>query len=255
MCLLAACLVSPAGAEQGADDEIRLLKATVKMQAAQIRSLKAENAALRAKVDQLRALCRKAGVEPEPPAATRPGTTGVTYLGKKRTAYWLEAAYKRHSDKIAFIDGRYVDIGEAALKRTTVSEEAPAAGDVYRVTPAGSQVQNILGPKEIIIHRPGLRLLQRDVDTGGVKTILVQPLLYHVTGVDTSRLTVGKFFGGKLLHTGAFTYGSTDEPMSMQSYRPYTPLTREQFADALAKGFRLFRYSRSGKEITRIPVN
>ncbi len=254
-CLLIAALAATA-AEPGADEEIRVLKATVKLQAAQINALKAENAELHKQVAELRALCVKAGISLDTPAPPKAGAAGVTYLGKKRTAPWLESTYRRHRDKIALIEGKYVDLGEAALRRTTVGKTPATASDPYRITPAGSQVLTILSPDAVIIQRPGLRSVERDVATGGIETTIVPPLLYHVTGVDASKLTRGKFFGGKLIHVGGHEYITPKgDSATMQSFRLYTPLTREQFIDALAKGFRLYRYSRSGNEITRRPMN
>ena len=50
-------------------------------------------------------------------------------------------------------------------------------------------------------------------------------------------------FSGKLIYVGPYQYKTVGGNSStIQSYATYSPLTREQFSDALSKGFELMDY-------------
>jgi hypothetical protein len=63
-------------------------------------------------------------------------------------------------------------------------------------------------------------------------------LIFQVKGVPTKGLVDGASYDARLVCVGTYKYGSRTVP----SYAIHTPLTKEQFADALAKGFMLADY-------------
>ncbi|MCX5672383.1 MAG: hypothetical protein NTU94_13790 [Planctomycetota bacterium] len=191
---------------------------------------------------------------PQPAAQAPKPSDGCTYKGKPRNEMWFEAMYARFSNKIACVDGKYVDVGLARLHGLQVQgKEPPTPGTELRTAPAHSEVFQVLGKEEALVRRAAS---QGRIIGGGsgpasawgsiaAAGLSVPEVLFHVKGLDTARLVDGADFPDKidLLYVGTYTYdtpiGATN---TLQSFRVYKPLTREQFAKALGSSFALVDY-------------
>jgi len=189
------------------------------------------------------------------PQAPKP-SDGCTYKGKPRNEMWFEAMYARFSNKITCVDGKYLDVGLARLHGLQVQgKEPPRPGTELRTAPADSKIFQVLGKEEALVRRAASQ--GRIIGGGGggglaagwgsiAAAALSSPeVLFHVKGLDTARLVDGADFPEKidLLYVGTYTYRTPiDATNTLQSFRVYKPLTREQFAKALGSSFALVDY-------------
>lgn len=256
--LLLGSLTAGAGQDESAGQkaELKMLRATVNTRGRRIAKLEAENAKLAGQVKLLLQLCEKAGIAPPPVAPLQPASApsdvakGETYmyLGKPRPKVRFEALYRKYHDKIILVDGKYQDVGKAlagASEVLGVAEIGPVG-----TTPHGCKVMQVLGKDEALIVRPrkvkmyySRRTLTGVGIPGTERTHETPKLLFHVKGVDRKGLVDGAEFKAKLVSIGTYRYTAvTGAASTVASYAVYTPLTKEQFADALAKGFQLVSY-------------
>lgn len=174
-------------------------------------------------------------------ATTLPEVTKIEtymYLGKSHPQVWFEQMYKEFADKIVFADGKYLDAGKSALSGWPEIDPTSPATSVWGKTPYGCKVRQVLSPNDVLIERPSE--VREWPDPLGVQFYTVPALLFHVKGVDTKGLVDGTEFKARLVYTGTYSYSGR----TIASYTIYGPLSKEQFADALAKGFKLVRYKK-----------
>ena len=194
--------------------------------------------------------------------ASQPSVEGVNYLGKPQTAEWLEAQYKKFGDKIGMVDCKYYNAPQNA---PLVDVDPPNIGD-FRLTPERSKVFQVLEDNGVLIVRPAVRAqqpapsrlkpgrtyspddysrrMQEDILRGGTNepTKSEPQLLFRVTGANTNKTVVdGMAFESRLLlFTGTFQYrNGLGVQQTVQSFNLVQPLTKEQFAKALAAGLKL----------------
>jgi len=236
-CFLALLFSTAAFAQEATEAEVRKLRAVVKRQEKEIKELKTKIASLQEKTVKKQEEKRKIGDRDEGEE-----DTVCVYLGCKRTKQWFDKMYAQFHDKIALIDGKYYDIGKQKLRL-----EALVLQDKMRIQPfkpfggrgkpprkvglyeylggvrfGNPKVLQILGPKEMLVagHR-----------------------IYHIRGIPTENLVTGDSFFAWVVYVGTYQYvtvegGST----TVASYQAYQPLTKAQFKDALANGFKLVEY-------------
>lgn len=165
----------------------------------------------------------------------------VLYKGKERAPAWLEKQYAEFRDKIALVEGCFID-------RASFVYQYDAR--VGRVCKGGGVVERVLGPDEFIIsteHFP----YEVDFDTGkltiwnrgpGARPPL--PLSFHVKGVSTKQMADGQNWSGTLAAVGTRQIGQA----TLVSCRPMpettATLTKEQFAEALNGDFELVRWEK-----------
>ena len=226
----------PAPGEDVSDDP-KFLKATVEMLRSSLRSRDTEIKKLKRQVTEvkrltervawLEGLCRKHGVDFK-----------AAYAEAKAERLLLEL-YERHRQQLAYVDGEVVSVDRGGGRPKQIDEKVPGGGTGYRVTPEDCKVQQVVARDEIIVVRPGSRRLvsHESRPLGPSITIYdTRPRLeFHVKGVDTERIVDGAPFSGELVYRGTYRHGGA----TIQSYVGYRPPTKEQFADALAKGLTL----------------
>lgn len=178
------------------------------------------------------------------------------YLGKPRSREWMEAMYQRFAYQIVQVDGKYLDVGKALVG----ASEVPAVAEIGPTgeTPAGCEVMQVIDNRQVLIRRPEFTFRSRVIGGGGgalgamhrmiqegAASVHRDELLFHVSGVDTKNLLDGAKFNAKLVSIGTYSYESVaGGPVTVPSYTVHRPLTREQFAQALASGVRLVSYVR-----------
>jgi cell division protein FtsB len=221
--------------------ENTLLKASLAQRNKEVEALKAEIAKLSEQVRQLQELCRNAGIAlPQPtaePVATPPEAPKAEtymYLGKPCPKMWFEQMYRKFADKIVRVDGKYLDVGKAVAGYT---DDQPYVGDIGTagVIPIGCTIMQVIDNDEVLILKPGW---SREV-------LIVPDEIFHVTGVDTKGLVDGSPFQAKIVCIGTYHYVTvTGAGATITSCAVHTPLTKEQFAEALAGGLQLVSYRR-----------
>lgn len=154
-----------------------------------------------------------------------------------------EPLYEKYHDKIALIDGKYVDIRLSKLTRSEVGATSPKEGSEFRLAPNGCKVLQIINNEEAIILRPG----KKGRVYGGARTgaasvhtrfqeaaLSVPELLFHVKGLDTTELIDGSRFTGELVYRKPYRFvNSRGTKSTIQSFSIYKPLTKKQFAQAI----------------------
>lgn len=172
-----------------------------------------------------------------PQTATAPSDNTYMYLGRPRPQSWFEKTYREYHDKIVNVNGKYLDIGNLVLRADDIVPEVAA----YGKTPANCEVMQVLGESEVLIRRPAFRVIGGASLHSRIQAAAssLPELIFHVKGVDTKGLVDGAEFTAQLVCIGTYRSG---DGSTIPSYAVYTPLTKEQFADALAKGFRLVSY-------------
>ena len=222
--------------------ELNMLRSMVKSQVEQIEKLKAQNAALAEQVkrleevkaenaklaeqvNHLEQLCANEGIVITPPAGM------YVYLGKLRSEAWFEDMYKRFADQIALVDGQYVhrrvDLARVLKLAMAVVPSSPGRHE------RGCRVMQVIDEKQMLVRDWGI--------------------IAHITGVRTAGLVDGTGFGPAILTCiGTYRYKTvTGAAATVPSYAVvHIPLTREQFAGALAAGVPLVTLP----GITDVPV-
>lgn len=182
-----------------------------------------------------------ATVEGQSTTASPPSAGGITYLGKPQTAEWLDAQYKEFGKKMILVDGKFYPI--PPLGTTDYHEvgynEVQEIGEVRRVA-SGSQVLQVIDQDSVLVNRPGIA--GRHAANGAPVSFAVPELIYHVRGIDTKTLVDGvRFKAGRLMFVGTYRYkdtlGAKRTVASFVSLEGLEPITREQFANAMAGGF------------------
>ena len=226
----------------GLKAEIDALRVTIKIQNREIDKLQKQADELTAKINKLRILCHRAGLD-----TSKAGiATATVYLEKPRSPKWLATMYEKYHDKIASINGRYIDIGKSLLRSLTVEKESPKKGKEYRITPESCKIFQVINKAEALIKRPAFRATYSGSSTWGriqAAAASRPELLFHVKGLNAKNLTDGSPFSGKLVYRGSYRYRTIQGSISsVQSFVVYKPLTHKQFVDALVKGFKLNDY-------------
>ena len=230
-------------------DEIRRLKADVKLLRASLKRQRGKVAELEKEVRRLKALCRERGIDPTAkPKQEKPKRPKKDAKAQDRAKIPFDELFKEFHDKIALVDGEYYDIGWQKLRLETLnapgrnafrrgppepwgSQSPPREVGRYRcmggyVYPfATIKVQQIIGPKELLALPP-------------------DDMVIHLKGMSTKGMVTGDYLLQHwVVYIGPYQYRTTQGGThTVRSYELYRPLTKEQFADALAKGFKLHRY-------------
>ena len=242
-----ALAVTRAGGED-ADAKVRLLEAENHLLRSQVEALKKELAAIKAQMSPSPASSQPSTAQAPSPTES-PKTETIMYLGKPRPKLWVDYMYKQFADKIVIVNGKYIDVGKAMAGASEVPAvaEIGAAGE----TPGWCQVMQIIGKDEALIRRPAFH--SQVTGTGGgaggyaagiQAALLSKPeLIFHVKGIGTKGLVDGAEFRAKLVCIGTYNYGNVAGGGStIPSYAVHTPLTREQFTEAIAGSFQLVSY-------------
>lgn len=211
---------------------------------------------------RLLALCREAGIKTTKPAKTSLTPGEIVYRGKKRSQKWFDRMYERFHDKIAYVDGKYYDIGESLLKAKRISGgKTYPKGSIVTVS-SGGEVLQVLGHGEALIFQEGVRVTSSGFSTRGFSSpgfSYKEPdILFHLTGYEGQLVDNQLFsFNGYLICVGTFEYttalGAKKMVQSFEAYRPEA-LTREQFAEAISSGFELIDYKKVGEKIIKRPI-
>lgn len=179
----------------------------------------------------------------------------IMYKNQSRDDAWFDQMYAKFNDKIANVDGKYIDVGLARLRPEPeeVRAEPPKPGTELRTTPVHSNILQVLGKEEVLVKRDAVQArlsggyrgdatdMARSVAEAGAS---LSEVIFHVRGLDTSRFVNGAAFPQvDLIYAGTYTYptsgGATN---TVQSFLVYKPLTRDKFAEALSSGFVLVDY-------------
>ena len=176
----------------------------------------------------------------------------VTYKGRLRSAEWFENMFKAHQDKIASLrDGRYLDISMSRLLKEIrcIAVMPPEPGYELRTLPEtggeNCRIFQVISENEALLYRPAHIWHPFPNPLGmGVK---YPEVFFHVKGLDTSRMVNDMPIPANndwlLVYVGTYKYGTVIGSSNViQSYVMYKPLSQEQFADALEKGFELKEY-------------
>jgi len=175
--------------------------------------------------------------------------TDYFYGGRQVTASWIDQQYGYFKDKIACVDGKFFDIGRG-LAQITLARRFPFDNPVPFVTQKPPEIGEVLlsGPvptstsPDPRTFRDGATVLQ----VVGKNEAIIQNgrVFFHVRGIDTAKQIDGtRFQEIPLVYVGTYQYVDTTRAgRTIQSFIIYQPLARQQFAAALAGGFKLVRY-------------
>ncbi len=184
---------------------------------------------------RLQALCREAGIEAVSEVKANGDFNNIIYRGKKREQKWFDRMYKRFHDKIIYVNGEYVDIGNPEMQKW--QNEAVSKGGIVKAH-LGCKVFLVLDSGEAVIKKAA--------------TKSAPEIHFHLTGYEGLLIDNQSFsFDGYLIALGAFEYiGNRRSKKTVQSFKAFQPkpLTREQFAEVIDSGFKLVNYGkRHGK--------
>jgi len=235
MVFVGLCTHSIIGAENSSAKEIERLKAEIKQLQTIIKSLQKKISQLRKDLanesnEKIRLLkiCRKAGIDVHVKDVAKSGEIKypdeVMYRGKKRSNEWFDEMYKRFFDKIAFVNGKYIERGILENRYARFGQKA--------------EILQVINENELLVT---------DEDT-----------IYHVHGVSGDFVDGEPFpFRGYLImFTGTYRYVSalgSVKTIKSCKVEQYKPLTREQFSDALNSGYILTYPGRGGRRMRAIP--
>lgn len=215
--------------------ELEQLKKTLKKQVDQIQKLTKEFAELKQRVQELEDLCEKHGIDPNESNTSAKAKKGeYVYRGKVRSQGWFERNYRILCDKIAYVDGTYIDITDIK----GFSPHPPdQLGDI-RELPKG------FGPKILQIVKPGEALIEIHPigmfhATGLSEKAVDKALLNNYTTVQVpDERGKNRTVNSIIVYQGLYQYVTLDGgSRTIGSYKICPPMTREQFADALANDF------------------
>ena len=199
------------------DKELQELRATVKFLKARIEALEKTTARQRDEIAKL----KEKGSPAEDPAAKRPAPANTyTYRGKKRTEQWFDKMYKTYRTQVAMIGDSYRFVDNRS--NYTILRIPPDT--IGAVRSGWGIVTKVIDDDEVLAKAPGNN----------------SPTAYfHLRGVDTSTLVEGSELRWRhgFLYLGDYEHVEAGgAKRRIQSYRLHKPLTREQFAEALAGG-------------------
>jgi len=128
----------------------------------------------------------------------------ITYKGRRREFGWVHRKYLHHRDTLTMFRGKPLD--------TQRHERAELEG---------GYVFQVLGPDEMLYREIG----------GGLRRLV------HIAGVPVDlRWPEKRDNRGRFWYVGSFTYRSVNgRRRTVASYVPAIEVTREQFAEALAR--------------------
>jgi hypothetical protein len=160
----------------------------------------------------------------------KPGTK-YTYKGRAVSEQWFEDRYKEFSDKIVTIDGKYFLVWRAMLAPELITAAKPDVGTPGLVTGKVSGITD----STIAVYAT-----TSDGDEVQVR----------VSGVDVKKYAEDAPFSAVAVFAGMDRNGGH----RVREYVAPTKLTKEQFAEALAGGLKLVRYTKV-KERRTVAVN
>lgn len=172
----------------------------------------------------------------------------VVYQGKPRDRAWLESAYERFRDKIALVDGRFVDTGAAHLW-------ADGNVDIAQSRRVHGQVSQVIGGDAILLSLYYARQ-HGDSEDDRPDVVGLRPQLVRVKGVSTKDVPDHAEWQGCVAAVGTLQYRDTAGAIrTISDCRPLPrerqPLTRTQFAKALGMNFQLIIWRKKHKEILK----
>jgi hypothetical protein len=173
------------------------------------------------------------GPAAEGPAAKKPAPPiTYTYRGKERTKQWFDKKYKTYRHQVAMIGDSYRFIDNRSNytilrfidNRSNYTILRTPPDTIGAVRSGWGIVTQVIDEDEVFAKAPGVN----------------SPTAYfHLRGIDTSTLVKGSRLRRRdgFLYLGDHEYVDAEgAKRRIQSYRLYKPLTREQFAEALAGG-------------------
>ena len=177
---------------------------------------------------RLLALCKKAGIQTSKQETKIFRSGEIIYRGRKRTQSWFNLMYSKFYDKIAYYEGKYIDIGRAiASHGGWLSSSHSIPKGYITKEPWSSRVLSVLEKEAVLIQEDGN--------------------VWHVHGLERGYVDGERLYtGGQpkiLICTGTYSYISTiGAQKTVSSFVICKPLTKEQFAEAINSGFTLIDY-------------
>jgi hypothetical protein len=171
---------------------------------------------------------------PEPPAKAAPA---CVYKGKPRDNAWVDAQFEKFKDKIAFVKGKFVDVGKAAAEAREVDTALPEAGTELRRLPDGCRMMQPLGDFEF--------LAMCTSPTAAKGSPPGQPPMFHMTGMAPAAFGGGGAAGPQwVMYVGPYVVSGHNGQKTYPSFTPFKPLTHDEFLDAIASKFLLVEYAK-----------
>ncbi len=177
------------------------------------------------------------------------------YRGTPRSQTWFDKRYEQFRDKIAIINGEYVQMDPrvyweldqnwsgVVMVRVTRKSRVPGPIQVLKSPPTATTAIRTMPPnaKVFQIIDKASVLISMNVDRSRYG---FGQVIFLVRNVNTSKLVDGSGVGSMtLLYSGTFQYTTAlGTTKTIQSYVPYIPLNMEHFAKALPGGLVLYRY-------------
>jgi hypothetical protein len=218
--------------------EIANLKKTLSDRTAELKNLlkiaQEENASLKAEI--------KATSAPAGPV-DRSGfpAKAYSYRGSFRSEKWFEAAYLKYGPYVATFDGKspcwtggLIQCELCLLSRGKISPgligtEPPEVGKILTAT---AKVVQVLKDGEVLAST--------------TEAVTDETIFIHLKGLNTKNLTDGSVIGALLFqYLGPHSYVNKDGvKKTVQGYAVCRPVSRQEFAQVLAKGFVLKDYTK-----------
>lgn len=139
----------------------------------------------------------------------------------------VESLYPKYKNKYSLLNGRYHDISEGLSNLWLLASDEPereawSIGDVVKMWDP-YEVLSVIGKGEYL-------LINAAPFAGGS--------VIHVHGIERSFVDGERFPSRMLIYTGTYRYVTiTGGRATVRSFTPCKPLTKDQFADAVSKGF------------------
>jgi cell division protein FtsB len=228
-------------------EKIKQLEKTIESQQKRFNQLTARYNDIKKQLDeQIKENERlKDKISPAMPAKTNfDPNDGIIYRGKKRNKLWFYRTYRKFCDKLAYVDGKYIDVGRQLAGYHNLDSD-------HMTWPIGSPVQFPYDSKVISVIKEGEVLI-----SNGIK--YSETLVIHLHNLDGTYV-VGQDFPDAmrlhLIYTGIFEYEAAfGRKMTVPSLTPYRPLTKEQFAEAINSGIDLIIRKENNGKITETPI-
>lgn len=217
--------------------------------------------------DRLREICKKAGIDTTKESVSDSKSIGhIIYRGKERDADWFNRMYKMFSDKIALLNGEFVDLRTHPIK--PIDESYVEVGTIVSMCRSHNtgdealsivwnryyRVVSVIGDGEALINCTveSTVVANRKSETGR------GDFIFHVCGYDHPLIDGQDFpYNGNLICVGTYKYttalGAQKTVQSFKVWEP-KPLTKEQFAEALRSGFELVNYVEQQGKSVKVPI-
>ena len=174
---------------------------------------------------KLKALSKEAGIKIEPKRKANIDFDNIVYRGRKRSRGWFERIYEKLYDKIAYFDGEYIDIGKVIANHGgwLSSSRSMPRGYITKA-PWNSKVLSVLENAAVLIHKDGI--------------------VWHVHSLERGFVDDEWFPEDKIfICVGTYTYITPlGAQKTVSSFVICKHLTKEQFAEAINRGFKLIEY-------------